>query len=244
MKDTYGLVGFPLEHSFSQRYFSEKFEAQKINANYQNFELDTIMQFPSLFQKGMHLKGLNVTIPYKESILPFLDELDEDAKIIGAVNCIRFTENKLIGHNTDHQGFRLSIEPLIQQYHRKALIFGSGGSSKSVEFALRKMGIDYKIVSRNYTLENTIHYNDISGSILNEYKILINCTPLGMFPNIDSCLPIDFDWISAEHLFFDLVYNPIESVFLRRGREKGATTKNGYEMLTIQADESWKIWNL
>ncbi len=244
MKDTYGLVGFPLTHSFSQRYFSEKFETQKIEASYQNFELDTIMQFPSLFQKGMYLKGLNVTIPYKESILPFLDVLDEDAKIIGAVNCIRFHQNKLIGYNTDHEGFRISIAPLIKPYHKKALIFGSGGSSKSVEFALHKMGIDYKVISRNYTLENTIHYNDIDGDILSEYKILINCTPLGMFPNIDTCLPIDFDLISVEHLLFDLVYNPTETIFLQRGREKGAMTRNGYEMLTIQADESWKIWNL
>lgn len=244
MKDTYGLVGFPLSHSFSQRYFTEKFQHEEIDASYLNFELDNIMQFTSLFTKGMNLNGLNVTIPYKESILPFLDELDEDAKIIGAVNCIRFHDKKLIGYNTDHEGFKQSIEPLLKAHHKKALIFGSGGSSKSVEFALHRMGIDYKIVSRNYTLDNTIHYHDINTNILEEHQILINCTPLGMFPNNDSCLPLDFSSIGTSHILFDLVYNPTETIFLKKGREMGATTKNGYEMLTIQADESWKIWHL
>jgi len=244
MKDIYGLVGNPLTHSFSQRYFTEKFTGNHVKASYQNFELETIMQFPSLFKKGMNLRGLNITIPYKESILPFLDELQADAETIGAVNCIRFHEKKLIGYNTDHTGFQQSIQPLLQRTHRKALVFGSGGSSKSIEFALQQMGIDHLVVSRNYTKKNSLHYSDIRKKHLDEYTILVNCTPLGMYPNIETCLPIDFDYINETHLLFDLVYNPTETIFLKKGRERGAITKNGYEMLTIQADESWRIWNL
>jgi shikimate dehydrogenase len=244
MEDIYGLIGNPLTHSFSQRYFTEKFSGNQVKAVYQNFELETIMQFPSLFQKGMNLRGLNITIPYKESILPFLDELQEDAETIGAVNCIRFHEKKLIGYNTDHTGFQQSIQPLLQRTHRKALVFGSGGSSKSIEFALEQMGIDHLVVSRNYTKKNSLHYTDINKKHLDEYTILVNCTPLGMYPNIETCIPIDFEHINENHLLFDLVYNPTETIFLKKGRERGAITKNGYEMLTIQADESWRIWNL
>jgi shikimate dehydrogenase len=243
MKDKYGLIGYPLSHSFSKRYFREKFDTNHIPAEYQNFELSTIMQFPDLFQKGMSLKGLNVTIPYKEAIIPFLDELDADARSIGAVNCIKFENNKLIGYNTDHTGFQKSIQNLLQAHHRKALVFGSGGSSKSIEFALEKLNIEYKVVSRNYTKINSIRYQNIDEQILKEYTILINCTPLGMYPNNETCIPINFDAIGPQHLLYDLVYNPEESLFLSRGKKQGAIVKNGYEMLTLQADESWHIWN-
>ena len=235
---TFGLIGKSLSHSFSQNYFNEKFYTEDINdAEYKNFELNNISEFTDLIRK-MKLSGLNVTIPFKESVIPFLDELTPQAKAIGAVNTIQFKGNKLIGHNTDTIGFSQSIYPLLNG-RNKALVLGNGGASKAIQHALKKMKIEYKIISRNSSFD----YLDISVKSIGYYNIIINTTPLGAYPKITDSPQIPYKELNENHLLYDLIYNPQESAFLHFGKTKNCSIKNGLEMLEIQAESSWNIWN-
>jgi shikimate dehydrogenase len=240
----YGLIGFPLTHSFARSYFAEKFKREQVsNCTYENFPLASIEEFPSLLKSQPGLEGLNVTIPYKESVIGYLDQLDGMATDIGAVNTIKIEGGKLVGYNTDVYGFTQSILPLLEQYHMRALILGTGGSSKAVAHGLKKMGLDVQFVSRHPEFSNELSYSDLDGDTIREYKVIINCTPLGMYPSVDDSPPIPYEYLTPSHLLFDLIYNPEETVFLKRGKEKGAKTSNGLEMLRLQAEQSWKIWN-
>ena len=235
---TFGLIGKTLVHSFSEGYFNNKFHKEDINdADYKNFELNNISEFTDLISK-MKLSGLNVTIPYKESVIPFLDELTPQAKAIGAVNTIQFKDNKLIGHNTDTIGFSQSIYPLLDE-RKKALILGNGGASKAIQYTLKTLNIEYKIVSR----KSSFDYSDITSKSIGYYDIIINTTPLGTYPEIADFPQIPYKALNENHLLFDLIYNPIESTFLRFGKTKNCSIKNGLEMMEIQAESSWKIWN-
>jgi len=235
---TFGLIGKTLSHSFSEVYFNEKFLKEDISdAEYKNFELNNISEFTDLISK-MKLSGLNVTIPYKESVIPFLDELTPQAKAIGAVNTIQFKDNKLIGHNTDTIGFSQSIYPFLNE-RNKALILGNGGASKAIQYALKTLNIEYKIVSR----KSSFDYSDISSKTVGYYDIIINTTPLGTYPEIADFPQIPYKELNENHLLFDLIYNPIESTFLRFGKTRNCSIKNGLEMLEILAESSWNIWN-
>jgi shikimate dehydrogenase len=236
---TFGLIGKTLSHTFSERYFNEKFHKKDINdAEYKNFELKSIADFPKLIADNK-LSGLNITIPYKESIIPFLDDLTDDAKKIGAVNTIQFIDGKTIGHNTDWIGFSKSIKPLLGD-KKTALILGNGGGAKAIKFALDKLKIEHKTVNRNSSFD----YSDISTQTTEYYNIIINTTPLGTHPKILEFPKINYTDLSSKHLLFDLIYNPNESRFLQYGKAKGSEIKNGLEMLQIQAEESWNIWIL
>lgn len=238
----YGLIGYPLSHSFSKGYFTEKFIREDIvNSNYNTFPIEKIEDFVQLCQQN-NFKGLNVTIPYKQSIIPFLDELNEDAQKIGAVNTIKFLGDKKIGYNSDVYGFEQSLLPFLKSHHKEALILGTGGASKAVEYVLKKLNINYKYVSRTAN-NGIISYQDINEATINAHHIIINTTPLGMYPNIDAAPEIPYQYISDKHLLYDLVYNPEETLFLKKGKEKNAQTKNGLEMLYLQAERSWQIWN-
>jgi shikimate dehydrogenase len=242
---TFGLIGFPLSHSFSRTYFAEKFARENItNSQYLNFPLESIDAFPSLLQSHPDIKGLNVTIPYKESVLPFLDEVSDTVKKIGACNCIAINAGEKIGHNTDEYGFRISLEKKLKPFHKKALILGEGGAAKAVAYSLEKLGIDFLfVVRKNADRPGRIHYDQLTDSIIADHLLIINCTPLGMYPNLQEAPPINYEAISSRHYFFDLIYNPAKTLFLQRGEEKGAVIENGHEMLILQAEESWKIWN-
>ena len=234
----FGLIGKTLSHSFSEGYFNDKFHKEDINdAEYKNFELSNISEFTDLISK-IKLSGLNVTTPYKESIIPFLDELTPHANAIGAVNTIQFKDNKLIGHNTDTIGFLQSIYPILNK-RNKALILGNGGASKAIQFALKTLNIEYKIVSR----KSSFDYLDISSESIGYYDIIINTTPLGTHPKIADFPQIPYKELNENHLLFDVIYNPTESAFLRFGKTKNCSIKNGLEMLEIQAESSWNIWN-
>ena len=244
---TYGLIGFPLSHSFSKKYFTEKFTNEKIaNHQYELFPMEDIKSLADLLSENQSLRGLNVTIPHKVSVLPFLNEIEEAAEKIGAVNCIcikRFEgETYLKGFNTDAYGFQKSLEPLLTDHHRKALIFGDGGAAKAVKYVLEKLGIEYKVVVRK-AAKGTILYSEITAEILKSHKLLINTTPLGMSPNTDSFPDIDYTQLGADHLAYDLVYNPLETAFLAKAAAQGAQIKNGLEMLYKQAEKAWAIWN-
>jgi len=234
----FGLIGKTLSHSFSEGYFNDKFHKEDINdAEYKNFELSNISEFTDLISK-IKLSGLNVTTPYKESIIPFLDELTPHANAIGAVNTIQFKDNKLIGHNTDTIGFLQSIYPLLNK-RNKALILGNGGASKAIQYVLKILNIEYKIVSR----KSSFDYLDISSESIGYYDIIINTTPLGTHPKIADFPQIPYKELNENHLLFDVIYNPTESAFLRFGKTKNCSIKNGLEMLEIQAESSWNIWN-
>jgi shikimate dehydrogenase len=236
---TFGLIGKSLEHSFSSQYFNEKFFKEGItDTQYLNFELKHISEFTELI-KTNKLSGLNVTIPYKESIIPFLDELNEEAKEIGAVNTIQFSNGKTIGHNTDHIGFTNSIQPLLED-RNKAIILGDGGAAKAIKYALKKLNIEYKTINRNTSFD----YLDITKQITGYYTIIINTTPVGSYPNINDFPKIPYEYLNQNYLLFDLIYNPNETKFLAYGKAKNAQTKNGLEMLQLQAEESWNIWNI
>lgn len=237
----YGLIGKSLGHSFSRDYFREKFARESLtDSDYLLFELDDISSFPELLNAQPELCGLNVTIPFKQTILPYLDEVDEKAARIGAVNTIQFLQDgKLKGWNTDHIGFRESLTPLLKDHHKKALIFGSGGSSKAVQEALTDMALSYQVVSRDAPL----NYVRLDNGMIREHTLLINCTPLGMFPDTDACVEIPYAAIGTKHLLYDLIYNPELTAFLQKGSLQGAQIKNGMEMLEIQAEAAWKIWN-
>ena len=235
---TFGLIGKTLSHSFSKEYFNEKFHNEDIkDCEYKNFELNNISEFTDLIRK-MKPSGLNVTLPYKESVIPFLDELTPQAKAIGAVNTIQFKDNKLIGYNTDTIGFSQSIYPLLNG-RNKALVLGNGGASKAIQHALKKTKIEYKIISRNSSFD----YLDISVKSIGYYNIIINTTPLGAYPKIADSPQIPYKELNENHLLYDLIYNPQESAFLHFGKTKNCSIKNGLEMLEIQAESSWNIWN-
>ena len=240
----FGLIGYPLSHSFSKGYFAEKFAKENINdSKYDTFPLAKIEDFIPLCEAYPSLVGLNVTIPYKEQIIPYLDSLDVEAKAIGAVNTIKFHNGQKIGYNSDCYGFEMSLIPLLQPHHTSALILGTGGASKAVEYVLKKLNISYQYVSRNKT-ENTITYAELNeGNKLQNTHLIINTTPVGMYPNTDTCPPIMYNQLNAHFLLYDLVYNPEETLFLKHGKACGAQTKNGLEMLYLQAERSWQIWN-
>lgn len=243
----YGLLGYPLTHSFSKRYFTDKFETEGIDSSYQNFEIDTIKKFPEIIKNNPEIVGLNVTIPYKEQVIQYLDELNDSAREIKAVNTIRVTRTKsgvhLKGFNTDTYGFENALKPLLKEHHKKALILGTGGASKALKYVLTKLNIDYISASIEELQENEIRYEDIDEKMMAERLLIINATPLGTYPKVDNCPNIPYQFINAKHLLFDLVYNPEITKFLAKGMEKGATTKNGYEMLLGQAIRSYEIWN-
>ena len=241
----YGLIGYPLGHSFSASFFNEKFCREQLDAVYENYEISTIEDFQQVITDNPTLKGLNVTIPYKQQIIPFLHALSAEAQAIGAVNVIQFMrqDNKLriVGHNTDVIGFRKSIEPLLCSSLKRALILGTGGASKAVNYALRSIGIGTSFVSRTEG-KSDFTYLQITPAILHEYTVIVNCSPVGMFPHIDECPPLPYEAMSKDHLLYDLVYNPEETLFLKKGRKQGAITKNGLEMLHLQAIAAWSIW--
>ncbi|MEC4005392.1 shikimate dehydrogenase [Flavobacterium sp. SUN052] len=240
----FGLLGKNISYSFSKKYFSEKFSQDLFDdCVYENFDIQDIAEFPEILKNNQDLKGLNVTIPYKEVIIPYLDSMSDKAFRIGAVNVIRFTKKgNLKGYNSDCYGFKKSLEPLLQPHHKKALILGTGGAAKAVAFALQELGIFYTYVSREAT-ENAIDYNRINATTFDNFQIIINCTPLGTSPNIKEFPPIPYEFFTDKHIAFDLIYNPEETQFLKKAKKKGATTKNGYEMLVFQAEKAWKIWN-
>ena len=242
----YGLLGYPLGHSFSRNYFNQKFEAERIDAEYLNFEIPEIKEIKNVIKENPELNGLNVTIPYKEQVIPYLDDLDEDARLIGAVNVIKFSKGlfgkvKLKGYNSDIIGFKQSIEPLLKEHHRKALILGTGGASKAVFQGLKQLGVASTFVSRK-AKEYCITYEEITPKVMEQYTVIVNTTPLGMYPTVPACPHIPYDLLTSDHLLYDLLYNPDETLFMRKGKEKGAVVKNGLEMLLLQAFAAWEIW--
>ena len=242
----YGLIGKKLSHSFSADFFNKKFAEEGIDATYHLLPLETIKDFPGLLQSNPEIKGLNVTIPYKEEVIPYLTELSEEAREIGAVNVIKFIEEKnnlkLVGYNSDCIGFRDSLQPLLRKDIEKALILGTGGASKAVSYVLNNLGIDFKFVSRT-PKEGQLTYEDLDKQIMKDHLLIINTTPLGMFPDIKSCAPVPYEELTERHICYDLVYNPGETEFLKRSAKYGAITKNGLEMLHLQALAAWNIWN-
>jgi len=241
----YGLIGYPLGHSFSKQYFTEKFIREDLkNCSFELFPIQSIDDLPAVLTEHTQLKGLCVTIPYKEDVLNFVTHLSEEVKFIGASNSIKIEGKKLTAYNTDIVGFEKSFTKLLQGHHKKALILGTGGASKAIQYVLNKLGIEFLIVTRAAGLKIAhINYNMIDAKIMNEYSIIINASPVGTFPKDNVCPNIPYHFINASHYLYDLVYQPDKTLFLKRGEEKGATIKNGFEMLTIQAEASWKIWN-
>ncbi|TAM96575.1 MAG: shikimate dehydrogenase [Chitinophagaceae bacterium] len=238
----FGLIGFPLSHSFSKKYFSEKFQKEHItDCDYENFPLASIELFPELLKKEKP-EGLNVTIPYKESVISYLDYLDPAAEKIAAVNCIHFKNGKSTGFNTDIIGFERSLKPLLRPQHHHALILGTGGASKAIGYVLSKLNISFHYVSR-HKKPDRFTYGDLNEEIIQQHTLIINTTPLGTSPDVNLCPDIPYQFLRKEHLLYDLIYNPPETLFLQRGKERGAAIKNGYEMLLIQAEASWEIWN-
>ncbi|MDN3618898.1 shikimate dehydrogenase [Polaribacter undariae] len=242
----FGLLGKDIEYSFSRGYFTEKFEKLDLQkCKYVNFDIQKIEDFTAVIKEGGDsLGGINVTIPYKEEVMKYLDQLDETAKAIGAVNTIKFTKRgNLKGYNSDVVGFEKSIFPLIKKHHKRALILGTGGASKAIAYALKKNDIKFKFVSRKPEGKKEISYQDLTEEMMEKYQIIINSSPVGTSPNTDRCPDIPYQFITENHLLYDLIYNPEVTTFLAKGKAQGATIKNGYEMLQLQAEESWRIWN-
>ena len=245
--DKYGLIGYPLGHSFSISYFNQKFADEGINAKYENFEIPSIDILPEVLDKNPDLKGLNVTIPYKEKVIPFLDSVAPEARAIGAVNVIRVTHEKnniiLKGYNSDVIGFTQSIEPMIdKKLHKKALILGTGGASKAINFGLKSLGIEPIFVSR-FERENTITYQQVTPEVVKEYNVIVNCTTVGMYPHTEECPQLPYEAMDNHTILYDLIYNPDQTLFMRKGAQYGADVKNGLEMLLLQAFASWEFWN-
>jgi shikimate dehydrogenase len=238
----FGLIGFPLSHSFSQKYFTDIFLQEGIDAVYENYPLEDISRVGPLFDDPL-LEGINVTIPYKESIMPYLDELSDAVQEIGACNCIRIRSSIKTGFNTDVIGFERSLEKKLKPHHRKALVLGTGGAAKAVLYVLKKRSIDVLQVSRTPG-STTISYEALSREIVNEHTLIVNTTPLGMYPDMDKFPSLPYDAIGEHHYLYDLVYNPAKTMFLQKGEKQGASIENGHDMLIIQADESRKIWNV
>lgn len=240
----YGLIGYPLGHSFSKEYFTQKFEKENLaDCFFELFPLVQIDHFNHLIQSQLSLKGLCVTIPYKQAVIPFLNSISEIANNIGAVNCIEILPEGLKGHNTDVVGFEKSFIPHLKLHHSKALVLGTGGASKAVQYVLNKLNIPFLLVSRSPPTNQCIGYNKIDKELMEEYTIIINCTPLGMYPNVDEMPTLPYQYLSSQHYLYDVIYQPAKTKFLQEGKQRGATIKNGYDMLIIQADENWRIWN-
>ena len=240
----FGLLGRNISYSFSKNYFTEKFKKLQLpNYQYLNFDIQDIKEFPEILNANPGLIGFNVTIPYKTAIIPFLDELDDTAREIGAVNTVRILKNgKLKGYNTDCYGFEHSIKPLLKKYHTKSLLLGTGGASKAIQYVLEKLHIEVTFVSRTPNGSNQIKYQDLNEEFIKENLIIVNCTPLGTFPNVANAPDIPYPFLTSNHLLYDLIYNPSETAFLKNGSLKGAITKNGLEMLELQAEKAWMIW--
>ena len=245
--DKYGLIGYPLGHSFSISYFNEKFENEHINAKYINFEIPSIDGLTEILDRNPELRGLNVTIPYKEQVIKFLDAISPEAEAIGAVNVIRVTHKGdkvfLKGFNSDVIGFTRSIEPLLEPAQKKALILGTGGASKAINCGLKSLNMQTIFVSRTKHGNGFITYDEVTAELIKEYNVVVNCTPVGMYPHADECPQLPYEAMDTHTLLYDLIYNPDETLFLKRGREQGATVKNGLEMLLLQAFASWEFWN-
>jgi len=238
----FGLIGFPLTHSFSKKYFTQKFTEKGIDAIYETYPIKDIAELGMLIKNNTELEGINVTIPHKQSVIPFLHSMSDVVNEIRACNCIRIRNNKLEGFNTDVTGFDISPSTNLQPSHNKALVLGTGGAAKAVCYVLGQKGIPWLQVSRNPT-GNMVGYSDITATVIRETRLIINTTPLGMFPDTDHCPELPYDAITDQHYLFDLVYNPSLTLFLQKGQQQGAVIENGYKMLVIQAEESWKIWN-
>jgi shikimate dehydrogenase len=239
----FGLIGKTLKHSFSKTYFAKKFAEEGIrDCTYENFELSSIEEFPSVVADNPELRGLNVTIPYKEEVIRFLNFKNDIVEGIGACNCIKIVNGQLHGYNTDVIAFKNSLQKQLQPFHKCALILGTGGASKAVQYALKELNIDYILVSRNKK-ENQLGYEDVGNETIEGHQIIINTTPLGMYPNVDQDPPIPYEYLTPQHLLYDLTYNPPKTKFLTQGESKGTQIINGYEMLLAQAEESWRIWN-
>jgi shikimate dehydrogenase len=243
--DKYGLIGYPLGHSFSISYHNQRFADEGIDAKYFNYEIPSIEDFPEIINTNPELKGLNVTIPYKEKVMEFLDYISPEARAIGAVNVIRVVHEgnnvRLKGYNSDVIGFTQSIEPMLEPYHKKALVLGTGGASKAVAYGLRSLGLETVNVSR-YQRPDTIQYESITPDVVKEYNVIVNCTPLGMYPKTEACPLLPYEALDDHNILYDLIYNPDETLFMRKGAEHGAQTKNGLEMLLLQAFASWEFW--
>ncbi len=241
----YGTIGFPLTHSFSRQYFTEKIDREGITGSvYYSFPLATIEEFPAFLNNNPSLKGLAVTIPYKEQVLKYITHLSEEVKQIGAANCIKIRGNKLTAYNTDIIGFERSFVNHLKPIHKKALVLGTGGASKAVQYVLKKLGISFLVVSRNINdAENFILYDQLTETVIKEYNIIINTTPLGMSPAEETCPDLPYAFLTADHYLFDLVYKPAKTLFLQKGEEQKAFIINGFEMLIIQAEENWTRWN-
>lgn len=245
--DKYGLIGYPLGHSFSVSYFNQKFADEHIDATYENFEIPSIDLLPEVLDSNPELRGLNVTIPYKEKVIPFLDSVTPEARAIGAVNVIRVTHTgkkqvTLKGYNTDAVGFTKSIEPMLDnKWHKKALILGTGGASKAVNYGLRSLGLETLFVSR-FERPGTIQYGSITPEVIQEYNVIVNCTPVGMYPNTEACPPLPYEAMGNHTILYDLIYNPDTTLFMKKGEAHGANVKNGLEMLLLQAFASWEFW--
>jgi shikimate dehydrogenase len=256
----YGLIGFPLSHSFSNKYFAEKFEKEKIDADYNLFPMEHISELPAFLHKHPHFSGLNVTIPHKINVLKYMDWVEHDARSAGAVNCIKiFAESpvtaafsgevgikghdfRLEGYNTDIYGFETSLKPLLKNRHDQALVLGDGGAARAVKCVLDNLGITFKCVTRR-SAPGYLIFSELKPHHIKEHLLIINATPVGMSPGVDECPNIPYEAITGDHLLYDLIYNPEETLFLKKGAERGAVTKNGYEMLVLQAEKSWEIWN-
>jgi shikimate dehydrogenase len=239
----FGLIGYPLSHSFSQKYFTEKFEREGIkDCRYGLFPLRSVTDLPALLQQHPELHGLNVTIPYKKQVLQYLDSKNSIPAGLDACNCIRIRNGKLAGFNTDITGFEKSLLPLLLPHHQNALVLGNGGATAAVVFVLKKLGIAFRIVSRKLHNGSALTYKDLDESLMVQYTLIINTTPLGMHPHENTCPDIPYQFLNGQHLLYDLVYNPTQTLFLQKGEERGAAIKNGKEMLVIQAEESWRIW--
>lgn len=244
--DKYGLIGYPLVHSFSISYFNQKFIDEKIDAVYENFEIPTIDLLPEVIDSNPDLRGLNVTIPYKQKVMPFLDAISQEAMAIGAVNVIKVTreggKSRLKGYNSDVIGFTKSIESMLEKFHKKALILGTGGASKAVDYGLKSLGLETVFVSR-YQRPGTIQYEDITPDIIKEYNVIVNCTPCGMYPHTEECPKLPYEAMDNRTILYDLIYNPDTTLFMKKGADHGANTKNGLEMLLLQAFASWDFWH-
>ncbi len=240
----FGLLGRNINYSFSRGYFTDKFKNEKLeNCSYENFDIPEITAFAQIIANNTNIKGMNVTIPYKEVVIPYLDKLSKKAAKIGAVNTIKFTKKgKLKGYNTDYYGFMKSLSPLLQPHHKRALILGTGGASKGVAFVLEELGIEYTFVSRE-AKPKAIEYSQINADTFNKYQIIINSTPIGTSPNIEACPAIPYEYFTKQHIAYDLIYNPAETQFLKNAKEQGAKIKNGLDMLVFQAEKAWEIWN-
>jgi shikimate dehydrogenase len=240
----FGLIGYPLGHSFSKAYFAKKFSDNHIvDASYDNFPIESIDLLKEVIQYNPDLRGFNVTIPYKEKVIQYLHHLSPEVREINACNCVSIKDDELTGFNTDFIGFRDSLLRKIQPHHTNALILGWGGASKAVAYALKTLGINYLVVSRRSTEAGALRYEQVTADIIQQHELIVNCTPIGMHPDIEQAPQIPYQYLTANHYLFDLVYNPPQSMFLQLGEERGAIIENGYDMLVLQAEESWRIWN-